>query len=184
MRHLSSDEQPISTGRHSLLLLPGMDRLIGSLERDLAASRRRVLIETYIYRDRKLGRGLGRLLARAEARGADVRLLYDALGPHAADSAFFGDLRSRGVDARYRPLEVAISQGDPFPRDHSRIVVSDSAAYTGGAAWGDEWLPRRLGGKGWYDVCVRVEGPCVEDFARLFEQRWREADGGAAPANG
>jgi len=177
-------EQPISTGRHSLLLLPGMPRVIASIRDDVRASARRVLIETYIYHDRRFGRRFARELLEAAGRGATVRLLYDALGSHLAEPGFFQRLRSSGVSARaYRPAEVVAREGAPFPRDHSRVVVTDTAAYTGGAAWADQWLPRRLGGDGWYDVCLRVEGPVVEEFAALFDQRWREANGGVTPVD-
>jgi cardiolipin synthase len=173
-------EQPISTGLHALLLLPGMPRVIASIEADVRASLRRVLVETYIYHDRRFAREL----LGAAHRGAAVRLLYDALGSHLAERRFFERLRASGVGARaYRPAGVVAREIAPFPRDHSRVVVTDTAAYTGGAAWADQWLPRRLGGDGWYDVCLRVEGPVVEDFAELFEQRWREANGEAPPAD-
>ncbi|WP_438041086.1 phospholipase D-like domain-containing protein [Sorangium sp. So ce128] len=76
-------------------------------------------------------------------------------------------------------MAPGLGHGGLLPRDHSRVIVIDDHAYTGGAAWGDEWLPERRGGRGWHDVCMRLEGPCVEDFAFLFERRWREADGGS-----
>lgn len=177
-------EAPIQTARHALLLLPGMPRVIASLEHDVGGSRQRVFVETYVYHDHKFGRGFARDLAGAARRGASVRLLYDALGSHVASASFFEGLHTEGVATRaYRPLEVVAQERAPFPRDHSRVIVTDSAAYTGGAAWGDNWLPRRLGGEGWYDVCARVQGPVVEDFASLFEQRWREANGDVPPAD-
>jgi cardiolipin synthase A/B len=177
-------ELPISTGRHELLLLPGMPQVIAAIRDDVRTSTRRVLVETYIYHDRRFGRRFARELLDAAFRGATVRLLYDALGSHVAEPQFFERLRARGVAARaYRPAEVALREVAPFPRDHSRVVVTDKAAYTGGAAWADQWLPRRLGGDGWYDVCLRVQGPIVEDFAQLFDLRWREAHGEVQPAD-
>lgn len=177
-------ERPISTGHHALVLLPGMPRVISAINKDVRSSARRVLVETYIYHDRRFGRRFARELLAAVRRGANVRLLYDALGSHLAEPAFFEKLRSSGVAARaYRPADVVARQIAPFPRDHSRVIVTDTSAYTGGAAWADQWLPRRLGGDGWYDVCLRVEGPVIEDFAALFEQRWREANGEATPVD-
>ena len=117
-------------------------------------------------------------LARAAKRGADVRLLYDPLGCQATDPSIFAWLIARGVKVRpYRDRSVSFKTGAWFPRDHARILAIDDVAYTGGAAWGDEWLPRALGGMGWHDVCSRVQGPCVEDFAHAFERRWAEALG-------
>jgi cardiolipin synthase len=62
-------------------------------------------------------------------------------------------------------------------------MVVDDAAYTGGAAWGDQWLPAELGGRGWHDVCHRIEGPVVHDFEKLFSNRWNESDGHVDPCN-
>jgi cardiolipin synthase len=167
-------EPPIQTALHSLSLLPGMEPMLQSIVRDIDEAKTRVAVETYIYRDDKLGRCFGDALARAAARGVPTRLLYDPLGSEKTDPAFFDELRARGVDVRtYRPAEILA--GTAWPRDHSRVIVIDRSAYTGGAAWGDEWLPKRRGGQGWHDVCLRIEGPCVEDFVHLFEQRWQEA---------
>lgn len=174
----------VRTRHHEITLLPGMRRVIKAIRRDVEAAARRVLVETYIYHDEKFGTLFARRLVRARDRGALVRLLYDPLGSHLTDPAFFEGLRRAGLEVRaYRPPEVVASQGAAFPRDHSRIVLTDEAAYTGGAAWADSWLPRALGGEGWYDVCVRVAGPVVEDFGRLFERRWQEAAGAHLPGD-
>ena len=152
-----------------------MEVILGALREDVARARDRVWIATYIYRDDRLGRSFADELARAVDRGVDVRLLYDALGSNKTSASFFRLLRARGIHARaYRPLDVVLQNG-MWPREHSRLIVVDGAAYTGGAAWGDEWLPQREGGKGWHEVCCRVEGPCVEDFRRAFARRWSES---------
>lgn len=169
---------PILTAEHALTLLPGMEAMLGSIFRDVDRAERRIDIETYIYRDDLLGRSFADVMGRAVARGVRARLLYDPLGSNKTDAPFFDELRRRGIEVRaYRPLAVALGHGGLLPRDHSRVIVIDECAYTGGAAWGDEWLPERRGGEGWHDVCTRIAGPSVEDFAFLFEQRWREADG-------
>ena len=170
--------EQVRTAEHGLRLLPEMDAVLGTIQRDVERATRRVLVETYIYRDDRLGRGFADSLARAAARGVDVRLIYDPLGSNHTPTSFFEALCARGVNARaYRPPSTFLGGGSVFPRDHSRVIVVDDHAYTGGAAWGDEWLPKRLGGEGWHDVCMQVEGPSVDDFARLFEMRWREATG-------
>ena len=174
---LTAPEPPIVTARHTLVLLPEVEAMLRSFFGDVGRARRRVFVECYILLDDKLGRMLGEALVKAVTQGASVRLIYDPLGSHLASEAFFEELRANGVDVRsYRPAATMPGPGTIFPRDHSRIMVVDDTAYTGGAAWADPWLPKAWGGEGWHDVCVRAEGPCVEDFARVFEQRWREAN--------
>jgi cardiolipin synthase len=135
-----------------------------------------VWLSTFIYVDDLLGREFGDRLARAAARGVDVRLLYDSRGSSEADPAFFEELAARGVSVKcYRPWRLA-RFWRYFPRDHGRLLVIDGAAYTGGINWREDWLPLERGGGGWHDVAVGVVGACVEDFRRAFALRWKEAD--------
>ena len=174
----------VTTPDHEITLFHDMDGLLATLEREVDAARERVWIETYIYRHDSMGRAFAELLASAAARGIDVRLLYDAMGCQATDTEFFDELRARGVKVTpYRPIAVALRSGRWWPRDHSRVIVIDDQGFTGGAAWGDEWLPVSRGGQGWHDVCSRVRGPCVEAFARIFRRRWAEADRVDAPVD-
>ncbi len=176
-------EPPIRTARHELRLLAGTEPILRSIEEALEGARRRILLETYIYRDDRLGVALGERLARAAERGLDVRLLYDPLGSQETSTKLFDLLAARGM--RVRPYRLPGRHTiRPFPRDHGRVLVVDDQAWTGGAAWGEEWLPVGRGGEGWWDVCAQVvSGPVVADFAKLFEMRWGEADGIEAPCD-
>ena len=167
----------VATGQHMLAILPSMKALLAQLRADLAGAKRRIWIETYIYRSDQFGWELGRELAEAARRGVAVRLLYDALGSQASDPAIFDWMKRHGIETRaYRPKRVVLGSGRLFPRDHSRNVLVDDAGYLGGAAWGNEWLPKEEGGEGWHEVCVRAEGPCVSAMEEAFERRWREHD--------
>lgn len=175
---LPDPEPPIVTANHTIILLPEVEVMLRSFFGDVARARRRVLVECYIFIDDKLGRMLGEALVKAVEQGASARVIYDPLGSQLANVEYFEELRRKGVEVRpYRPAGAMPGPGSIFPRDHSRIMVIDDAAYTGGAAWSDPWLPKAWGGDGWHDVCVRIEGPCVDDFVGIFEQRWLEASG-------
>jgi cardiolipin synthase len=175
----------ISTGLHQLRLLPDMRLLLDTFFGDVERARRRVDVECYIVNSDVLGRLLGIALVKAAQRGVRTRLLFDPIGSEKADPAFFDELRANGVEVRaYRNnLKGLLGRGRTLTRDHGRIMVVDDCAYTGGAAWGDQWLPAEKGGHGWHDVCHRVEGPVVQDFAELFSRRWDEATGEACPCN-
>lgn len=167
----------VATGQHTLAILPSMKALLAQLRADLSGAKRRIWIETYIYRSDQFGWELGRELAEAVRRGVSVRLLYDALGSQASDPVIFDWMKRHGIETRaYRPKRVVLGTGRLFPRDHSRNVLVDDAGYLGGAAWGNEWLPKEEGGEGWHEVCVRAEGPCVSAMEQAFERRWREHD--------
>jgi cardiolipin synthase A/B len=171
---------PVVTDRHSIGLLHGMEPFIRAFTADIERARERLFVEGYIFSDDSFGQQVADMLAGAAARGVATYVLYDPLGSQKSDAKFFEQMRERGLFVRaYRPLDVATAEGGLFPRDHARNIVIDGAAYTGGAAWAKPWLPKHRGGDGWHEVCVRVEGPVVESFAKLFGQRWVEADGGA-----
>lgn len=178
-----SDEEPeasIETAAHRVTLLPGMEPMLRSFERAVRAARERVFVECYIVRHDEMGHYLGDLLASAAARGVRTRLLYDPLGSEKTDPSFFEGLRARGIEVRaYRDTSIPQLRVLSLPRDHGRTMIVDDVAWTGGAAWGREWLPLARGGSGWHDVCVSVQGPAVSDFERVFHHRWLEAEGEA-----
>jgi cardiolipin synthase A/B len=166
-------------GLHRTRLLGNTAELFDAFFDDAARARRRIWVECFIVRADRLGHLLADALADAARRGLDARLLYDPMGCRATDPAFFTELAGRGVAVMSygRNVHHQVARLLPRARNHSRLYVLDDAGYTGGHAWGDEWLPVERGGMGWQDVCCRVEGPVVEDMGQLFERRWLEAQG-------
>jgi cardiolipin synthase len=164
-------------GLHRTRLLGNTAELLDAFFGDAAKAARRIWVECFIVRADRLGYLLADALGEAVGRGLDVRLLYDPMGCRATNPAFFRDLRARGVQVVSYGRNLQIARLLPRARNHSRLYLVDDAGYTGGHAWGDEWLPADRGGIGWQDVCCRVEGPVVEDMAQLFERRCLEAQG-------
>jgi cardiolipin synthase A/B len=170
------------TSRHQLVLLAGMAAALEGMLDAMRGAKRRVWIETYILRDDRLGLRLVEVLAPLAAKGIDVRLLFDDLGSKNTPPAFIEHVRTLGIRAqayrKRRRIPAAI-----FPRNHSRIVLVDDMAFTGGSAWGDEWLPEAEGGEGWFDVCLGLRGPAVADFEHIFRGHWAERDVDTPPSD-
>lgn len=172
------------TKDHQVTVLPTSNSTLAAMERDLEAARDRVWVETFIVRDDRLGNRLAELLRHASARGADTKLIYAPLGSRQTPPRFFSRLRKSEVEVRaYRPWHLPLRGSARWPRDHARVVCIDDAAYLGGFAFGDDWLPRSEGGSGWHDVCCRIEGPIARELVRTFELRWRDANGSARPVD-
>jgi len=167
---------------HKLDLLD-MPEMLGVLFDDVDHAQERIDIECYIFSSDEFGKDFAERMCKAKGRGVKTRALYDPLGSQKAEEKFFEEMCGKGVDFRpYRPLWKTLGSGKLAPRDHGRIFLVDQIAVTGGAAWAKPWAPKDRGGEGWQDINIRIEGPVVADFAELFEQRWREAEGkGAQP---
>jgi cardiolipin synthase len=165
------------------LTLCDMPEMLDVLYRDVDAAKTRIDIECYIYSSDEFGSAFADRLCKAKRRGVTVRVLYDPLGSQKSEREFFERMCGLGVEFRpYRPAWVSLGSAKLAPRDHGRIfLVDDLAATTGGAAWAKPWAPADQGGDGWHDINVRCAGPVVADFATLFEQRWREAEGKGKP---
>jgi len=168
-------------------IIGDMGRFADEVLARIARARRRVDVECFIVRDDRLGHALAGALSAAVARGVACRLLYDPLGCRKTSRRFFRALAATGVAVRRFGWVGALVVGKllrrPAARDHARVIVVDDAAFTGGHAWGDEWLPAARGGEGWHDVCCGVEGAMVDDFSELFEQHWQQSTGGTAIAD-
>src|SRR5690606_14552529 len=111
-------------------------------------------------------------------RGVETRVIYDAIGSIDADPAFFDELRAGGVKAvefnpilpwRQRFRWTRVSR-----RDHRKILAVDGrVGFTGGINIAAPWWPDDDTVEPWRDDMIRVEGPAVKEFVRLFESSWQ-----------
>ena len=145
---------------HEIRLLR-MGAFLDAVMSRMETAERRIFVECYVVRDDRLGERLMSSLERHARRGVDVRLLYDPSGSHRTASERFQALAASGVKVRPYGIFPWMGRARPGFRDHARAVLVDDVAFTGGHAWGDEWLPREHGGGGWHDMNCVVRGPIV-----------------------
>jgi cardiolipin synthase len=175
---------------HDLDIYTESPPLIAAMLRDIQAAQRRVWLESYIYVADDAGKAIGEALKERVRAGADVRLVYDAVGSARTSGAFFDDLRRAGVQVHaYHSFAEALTQLAPLHvlnrRDHRKLlVVDDHAAYFGGmnildqtglttvAAAKARHLPSSAG---WRDVHVRLTGPKQALVADAFDGLWQRA---------
>ena len=156
-------------------LLVGAEAFWRGASADIAAARRRVLVQAMTVEGDAAGAPLERALIAA--RAAERRLLVDAYSLHVTNDRFlpylpfrsrelrdearatralFGSLAAAGVD-------VAVTHpvgGNPlrFPlRNHKKLLVADDVAYLGGFNFSDHNFA-------WHDAMVRIADPAVADF--------------------
>lgn len=140
----------------------------------IAEARHHIHAEFYIIRDDTTGAAFADALIAAAARGVDVALIYDYIGCFDTPSSYFRRLEGGGV--RCLPFNPpTFRRGITWldKRDHRKMVVIDGeTVFTGGLNIGDEYSGMGRGVELWRDVGVRIDGPAVTDFSRLFREFW------------
>jgi cardiolipin synthase len=146
-------------------------------------------LETYVFEDDEVGREFAALLLEKQAEGVQVNLIYDSAGCFDTPNSFFQHLRDGGVNTlEFNPLDPfkePSSEWELTERDHRKILVVDgSIAITGSVNIGSHYSESLSGNyaegmkrKLWRDIDVRIEGPAVAEFQRLFLDTWTRKRG-------
>ncbi len=157
-------------------------------------------LETFIFDDDESGRFFSDLLLERQAAGVQVNLIHDGIGSLSTPAAFFDRLRARGVRVlEFNPVNPLAGNKAEWAlnnRDHRKLLVIDGRiAFTGGINISDTYSSgpsgsgrrKRAAGMprttvGWRDTHIRIEGPAVAEFQKLFLDTWRRQKGDALPA--
>lgn len=174
----------MTVGAHRLALLKDGGQAFPAMLAAIAAARRSICFETYIFRSDRTGARFAEALAERARQGVEVSFLYDAWGS-SVSSATLELLHGAGVRTLcFHPLRFAgrlrAAIGRVTRRDHKKTLVVDSeVGFTGGINICDDYVPHE--GPGWRDTHLRVEGPAVGELERFFLHTWRR--GGGEPVN-
>lgn len=138
---------------------------------------REVLLESYIFKDDRLGKAGAEILRGAAERGVAVKVLADAVGSWGTHAAFWTHLGEHGIEVRlfHTLLRNPLYQG---VRDHRKILVVDRRiAFTGGMNIGDEYVVGTGETPAWRDTHARVVGTPAWEMAVVFNEGWVRAGG-------
>ncbi len=154
-------------------LLVNGDAAFPSMLAAIDDAKRSVALSTYIMHDDEVGREFVAALAKAKARGVEVRVLVDGIG-----SGYFPPIRHR---LREAGLPIALFMHSALPwrmpflnlRSHKKLLVVDGmVGFTGGMNITGESL---LGAKPRHPVAdthFRLTGPIVAQIADAFARDW------------
>ena len=182
---------PFVAGNAVTLLTDGQ-QTYAALAAAIDGARQRIDMESYEF-DPVEGARFGDLLLAKRAQGVEVNLIFDSFGSLDTPASLIERLRQGGVRVlEYHP--VGFFTGLPLDlnrRDHRKLlVVDDAIAITGGVNINQVYDIRRQTRRGrpvdpaklaWRDTDVRIEGPVVEQFERIFEQTWKGQHGPPLP---
>ncbi len=174
---------PPRSGNRLKLFTVG-DEAFESAYEAIKAARKRVWLETYIFEPDDVGDMARDALVEAAARGCDVILLYDQVGSPKIGAEYGRPITEAGGRiVAYNPAlpwqKIGRRLAHVLHRDHRKILITDDVGYTGGAN-----VSRDYGGPGpelFFDMTLRVEGPCVRDLSAVVLDTVLESSG-SAPA--
>jgi cardiolipin synthase len=153
----------------------------------IAAARKQILLETYIFADDEVGRRFSCLLKKKSRCGVTVGIIYDSIGSIQTDGAFFDDMKTAGI----RVIEfndVSPMRGNLLKmnnRTHRKLLIVDGRiAFTGGINLSSTYSSssrarsrKDLRLEGWRDTQVAITGPAVDGFLQDFSDRWQRIAG-------
>lgn len=131
-------------------------------------------LETYIFRNDRLGTTIGTLLCAKAKAGVKVRVLYDGLGSRHLSPEFLAQLQTAGVEIEpFFPINRWPFHRRINYRNHRKILIVDGLiGFIGGANIGDEYLGRNPEIGYWRDTQLEVKGNAVYFLQRIFMQDW------------
>ncbi|MEY4939047.1 MAG: hypothetical protein RIQ93_782 [Verrucomicrobiota bacterium] len=164
----------------------------------IRAAKRHVNIESYIIEDGEMGQKFADLLLERRAEGIEINILYDSVGAFKTDRKYFERLRAGGIQVvEFNPINpfTARFRWSINHRDHRKLLIADGRTVvlgginiddvysTGSASAGRHSGSGRSGGSkkgrhsGWRDTDIRIDGPVVADFQKMFLQTWEKQHG-------
>jgi cardiolipin synthase A/B len=141
----------------------------------IAAARRSVRFENYIFRADAAGRPFADALIAKAREGVAVHLLYDWFGTFgSASSAFWQRLRAAGVQVRcFNPPRFSSPFGWLGRNHRKSLTVDGEIGFVSGLCVGAAWLGNSEAGVApWRDTGVELRGPAVADLEAAFADTW------------
>jgi cardiolipin synthase len=182
-RHLALEGEiagsPLVVGNRVSLLKDGPATYAAMFEA-IAAARDHIHMETYIIEDDEVGRKFCDALIARRSQGVRVALIYDSVGSFGTPREFFKRLTDAGVEV------LAFNTVNPNHRDHRKILIIDGkAAFVGGVnisgvyskGGSSRSAPDSAESLRWRDTHLRIEGPVVAEFQKLFLATWEKQKG-------
>jgi cardiolipin synthase len=178
---------PLTAGNSVLLLQDGAATYPAMLSA-IGSATDHINLESYIIEDDEIGRQFSELLLHKRSQGVQVNLVYDSVGSIGTPRAFFDRLTAGGVQVlEFNPLNPLSAKKDWLVnnRDHRKLLVIDgrtafvgginfSRVHSGGSSAGGN-APNLK--SSWRDTHLRIEGPVVDEFQKLFMATWAKQGG-------
>lgn len=162
---IASPDEHWRADNEAQLLING-EEFFPSVFAAIRGAREEVLIETFIFRDDKVGRELQQVLIDAAQRGVRVEMLVDGYGSDELQAPFIRAMTDAGVhllafDPQPRRFGVRTNLFRRLHRKH--VIVDGEIGFIGGINYCADHLAD-YGPMAKQDYAMRVRGPIVTDL--------------------
>ena len=190
-RHLALEAEivgsPLVVGNKVDLLVDGPSTY-KSMYAAIKHAKDHINLETYIIDDDEIGQRFVKLLISKQRSGVQVNFIYDSVGALNTPKAFFKPLRESGVNVlEFNPINPLNTRKgwQVNQRDHRKLLVVDGQiAFVGGinisSVYSSGSFGRAKQSEGdplWRDTHLRMAGPVVSEFQKLFMETWSQQKG-------
>jgi cardiolipin synthase len=210
-RHLAIEEavvgSPLTVGNQATLLQDG-PATYAAMFAAIEAARDHINLQTYILDDDEVGRRFADALIAKQKKGVQVNVIHDSVGTLFTPKEFFKRMTDVGIKVlEFNPVNPTNARKgwEINQRDHRKLLVVDgkvaflgginiSSVYSSGSfgrSGGSSGSGSSGGGGGkvapgkdghaWRDTHIRLQGPVVTEFQRLFFSTWKKQKGEPLP---
>jgi len=189
-------KSPLVVGNKVELLIDGTTTYKAMFEA-IENAKDNINMETYIFEDDEVGQHFADLLIAKQRNGVQINLIYDSVGTFYTPQEFFTPLKESGVNVlEFNPVNPLVARkGWQFNRrDHRKLLIVDGQiAFVGGINISSVYSSGSFGSgtrnksksttnsteekQPWRDTHLRMSGPVVSEFQKLFMATWKEQKG-------
>jgi cardiolipin synthase A/B len=189
-------DSPLVVGNKVELLVDGTTTYKAMFEA-IENAKDHINMETYIIEDDEIGRHFAALLIAKQRSGVQVNLIYDSVGSFYTPKEFFVPLKESGINVlEYNPVNpLLVRKGwQVNQRDHRKLLIVDGqVAFVGGINISSVYSSGSFGSgsrekhkpniasakekQPWRDTHLRLAGPVVIEFQKLFTATWNQQKG-------
>jgi cardiolipin synthase len=177
---------PVPILGNKIELLQNGDAFFPAMLEAIRGAKQTVNFQAYIFRSDGTGRQFRDALIERARAGVEVRVLLDGIGSGwSLDNSDVRMMTDAGCKFAYYHPTASWRVDRTNRRSHRRVLVVDGkVAFTGGAAFADEWSGNAQDKDHWRETHARVEGPIVAALQSAFQGHWVKCYGEALTGAG
>ncbi|APS00199.1 phospholipase D-like domain-containing protein [Pajaroellobacter abortibovis] len=167
-----------SVGEDRLRLLRNGEQAFPAMLESIENAQKEILMEFYWIGADPIGAMFRDALTRRAKVGVCVRVIYDAIGSLTTPYLWWQPLLQTGGEVSVYhalwPFDPTFKLSLLERRDHRKLLLVDGQdGFIGGINLALSWLPIHLGGKGWRDDLVHIQGATSQQIRAHFYLTWQ-----------